>query len=439
MKGDYQISGSLEVIRNFREALEYFKCHQNAFDLVLLDINLIDDTEKEGIQQALYERYFQAAKIPEAFYNEYYENSKGILLFQYLREVLKISQDRIAFLSAYVPENFTKDHKLNFSHQHLDEDDKEYEADFEDEEEEPSGNSGENSHLYRVYRKFHENYMMKCLGIEPLAFPKPNLTRRSGSVIRKDRSGSEETSASKIQHAVNLEARAAFHATFSAPNTTRYTQFRRNIIEMAKILNTVRSKTEGKDLQKKEPDLTLANFIQIYNKEYFKTKTSNGVGIERYTLGNMANYLKLPSNLPFEYEERVELLKNFLRELVACCDCLFNNFETKPQWNLSNFEKASINCLKTARNKFSHDGPGMIAPLNNQERSWQSEMLLDLVHFVVPLFFRVVYNLSFLPRTIENSEDYFQLEKALLHQEVQASEEEIHSKVAESYTLMGKV
>lgn len=209
VKEEYKIVDDVEIIRTFPEALEYFNAKTSKFDLVLLDINLLD-SNGATIQDKLYQQYFKD-KITRLFYDKYYEKSKGILLFQYLREVLKFPRERIAFLSAYVPDQFTKDYKLVFPEKK------------------------EAHDVKRIYQEFHET-VMENLSVEPLAFPKPNLSEKNLSPLEIQEYMLEGLPLPEIRNVVNEQARTAFIESFSRPNTTECTVFRRCAIGCAELL-----------------------------------------------------------------------------------------------------------------------------------------------------------------------------------------------------------
>lgn len=367
IKEQYQLEADIVEIRNtFEDALKIMKVEPFAYDMVLLDINLIDspDAKKDDNKDRLYKENFEG-NITDVFYNNYYEDSRGILLFQYLREVVNIPRSRIAFLSAYVSKE--------------------------------SENNGDNPIVIQ-FSKFAES-VTKGLGVEPLAFPKV-MEMETGDILSMMRA-KEKLKPQKLK--VDEPARRKFLDTFSGPNTTDYTQFRRIIIEMSMILSenyTAVNNDGSKDIKK---------FVHIFESPIFTKKSPEGKkinaknpGVTVYNPEHFLNLLEKGQKLPFilEKEESDQILTHYLRDLCECGE-FFYSYTRGVKDKKVKCELHSARVIRKCRNLLAHASSGNNGSLIREHKA-----------LIVVLFFRIVFNIDSMKKT--DPEKYKQLEKNFL-------------------------
>lgn len=397
----YQIdSHDLLVITSFSGALLKIQEEQHDFDAVLLDINLkfAKDPEKNKLlkkekRKGLYDAFFRDY-ITEEIFDYYYEKgANGILIYLYLREVISFPKNRIAFLSAYV-----------------------------------EGNGKKNSMDYQ-----------KLLD----SFQRLGIIFRHG-YMKPDGIDCGEAQGFSLMDGFDLDREEAefhpeavrFMEEFTKPNGGDYIEFRRNLIEMAKILQN--------EMEKREDDPAyLQYFVQILRKPAFHLKGPSGRGSDIYDLRYFSGLLHKILQLPLEAKK--DTVSNFLGDLFFCGDCFFEsdqnfspssqefygcrgqknpNCPEKKQFQIpdqsrkefregnactyggfcrfkeSVFDKASISVLKTMRNWLAHGGSGEL------------EGQLALKTFVAPLFLRTIFDLTAL--SPEKQAEYFYYEKKML-------------------------
>lgn len=390
----YQLEDHVIIeYNNMKDALNYIKNNPFSFDIVLLDINLLDGSSvDDDLYQEIYKNYF-CGVITKEFYRRYYKDSKGILLFQYLRESMKFSKNRIAFLSAYVPKDFSEEHTLLF-------------PEIKDEGE------GEENNINRVYQTFHEK-IKAGLGVEPLAFPKPKLIETVSNRPSRGKPMNEQLE--KAKSSVNEPARVAFRETLYKVNSTEYDVFRRNIIEMSLII----LKAYEQSASTENP--YFGKFLKIMEIPIFKTPTPDGqAGVDVFDEDYFESLLVKTKKLPLEMlgvqgvengrkEEEDEVLRHYLRDLVFCADCFFNNFKDCPQVTL--LDKGAVFVLKPFRNWLSHGGTGQKGENSDSVQHKQ---------FIVPLFFRLVFDIPMIGKLLseEDLERYEKFETILLETNV---------------------
>lgn len=383
----YDISPEdLLVCSSFQKGLDIIRDKPQDFDAVLLDINLkfAKDHEKNKVIQnrkrnGIYNTFFKEY-ITEGIFDHYYEKgANGILLYLYLREVACFPKNRIAFLSAFV--------------------------------EEPGNLSAKGNSL--DYQKLLDSF--QNLGIVfQHGYMKPDGIHCQENEGFSLIDGFSEVSAPSEMHP---ESRR-FRESFVLPNGGDYIDFRRNLIEMAKIL--------GNECQKRMDDRSyLRYFIHILRKPAFHQGGPSGKGTDIYNQHYFYGLLQKIVNLPLETNS--DAMSNFLGDLLFCGDCFsesehsFSPSSTefyscrggknpkcpeKNQYQVPDqqrsefregnactypgfckfkegvFDKAAFSTLKTMRNWLAHGGSGDL------------QAQIQLKSFVAPLFLRTVFDLS---------------------------------------------
>lgn len=379
----YQLEeNTIEIIETFDDALSAMKSPAFSYDLVLLDIKGIFS----GKSDKQYEEYFQNY-VSRAFYDEQMDSADtGILLYMYLREVKNYPKDRIAFLSAYLKSQQVGEVVAGQS----------YYGDEEDEDEAlpPSYSSpiqsADTNKIMGAFDKFDASGIF----IQHKFFKPP---------------GTPDTATEIKQQEKNC---AVFHEKFLQPNMTEYVKFRRNVIEMASILQTTyRSREKNQDdlnrfvRIRKEVYLTDQGHIsdtptrKVQNNLFNQKIPNSGTGRDVYQPDYFNDLLTLSLSLPLDSgEQENEILLGYLKNLLLCADC-FTPIGTK---GVSHFDLASAFLMKKARNSLSHG--------NGREDGANS--ILAMKEYIVPLFFRLIFDVN----TLKNKykETYLTLEQELI-------------------------
>lgn len=397
----YQINTSdLLVCTSFHSGLEQIKKEPHSFDAVLLDINLkfSKDPEKNKMIQKvkrsqLYQQYFSDYITEEVFDHYYEKGANGILIYLYLREVACFPKNRIAFLSAFV-------------------------------ERKEGGNSLDYQHLLDSFQRlgivFRHGYM-KPDGID--------CQENQGFSLMDGFSDCE------MEEEIHPESQR-FIQEFAKPNGGDYVDFRRNMIELAVILQEEREE-RGDDLAYRR------HFYSILRKPAFHLVGPSGKGVDIYNQTYFDGLLSKICQLPLEPQE--DTISNFLGDLLFCGDCFSEAEQSfspsskeffscrgqkKPvcpgkkqhqildqnrsefregnactyvgfcRFKESIFDRASISTLKTMRNWLAHGGSGEL------------EAQITLKSFVAPLFLRTVFDIRSM--SSERQKRYLEYEMKLL-------------------------
>lgn len=409
----YGISADdLLVCTSFQGGLEHIRENPQDFDGVLLDINLkfAKDLEKNKLMQSrsrteIYDTYFQDYITEEIFDHYYEKGANGILIYLYLREVACFPKNRIAFLSAYVEEKGKSDGK---------------------------GNSMDYQKLLDSFRNlgivFRHGYM------------KPDAI-----LCKEHENFSLLSGFTEVEEEAEIHPESErFKRDFLESNGGDYIDFRRNMIEMAKIL---REECDNR----MDDSGYLRHFIHILRKPAFHKDAPSGKGTDIYHPPYFYGLLQKMMHLPLEPQS--DTLSNFLEDLLFCGDCFSESEQVfspsatefyscrgvknqkcpeKKQYQVlhgqrtdsaegnactypgfckfkeSVFEKASISTLKTMRNWLAHGGSGDL------------QAQITLKSFVAPLFLRTIFDVNQLPE--EKREEYLKYEGKLLGKSSQIQE-----------------
>lgn len=372
----------------FSEALAYMNENPTPFDLVILDINIKRNLSENP--QELYHQYFKNS-VSESFYKNQFESEDvGILLFLYLRDVKNFPKEKIAFLSAFVS---------------ADEEESESDGDyyknkfFDDEVEAPV--------IKEEVKKVSFNTPDTILKqFEEIGIKLHHKYRKPPSVI-----------VSQKEIDLRERSRKNFLTNFINPNETDYVIFRRSIIEMADILMDTYEEMEIPDIESNLAPID--SFVKIRNcfdkegkeiKTFFnQTKESRliGKGTDIYPADYFFTLLEKTRDLPLVPEAGEEkALLSYLKELFFCADCFKIPQATDKTDKSPPFDLAGANIIAKARNSLSHG--------NARNNHAFEQNLLEIKHFLVPLFFRIVFNIDMISES--RRKNYLQIEKKLILQ-----------------------
>lgn len=390
----FNLNESHMIIKeNLRKALEYIRNEPNSFDLILLDIDLKPqfNENKKGIYTAFFEGI-----LTESFFDKHFTNNDGgILLYLYLRECVNFPKNKIAFLSAYVGDEDPLDRSGTGQYNYVDEDDflsqgKGKMKKISDLGGGATGNTKENTQIFGIF--------------EELGTPVTHL-------YQKPQSGTREGA----RKPVNAEN---FQKNFIQANETDYILFRRNVIEMSRLLMDTYVAVDDPDapIETNVPS-PIEKFVHIlYASDetgkrlptFFSTaKADNniGKGTDIYTPEYFYSLLEKTLDLPLDPKlDEDRILLSYMRELFFCADCFAIPDPNNDTDRTPAFDLAAANVLIKARHGLSHGSGALLG-------SYQQAML-ELKNFLVPLFFRLVFKIELLSE--ENKAEYLELERNLL-------------------------